>query len=276
VTAEIEVLRRAEMEPTRPLTAGEIRAQVNLIQEVMKGVMLRDVHFGQIPGTPKPTLFKAGAEKILSTFRLAVDYRIEDLSHLDAIRYRVAALVTSSSGLPLGSAVGEASSDEEKYRWRSSVHPKEWDATTEDRKRTKFYKNGNEQRQIRTNPSDVANTILKMACKRALVAATLQVTAASDIFAQDIEDLPDEVREAVTQHDAPASEGARPHMSPPPRKSAPLEERIAEGFKLLGTSDKQRREMEEAFGSNTEALLDQIKAMFRAQKEQEAASADTH
>jgi hypothetical protein len=34
------------------------------------------------------------------------------------------------------------------------------------------------------------NTIMKMACKRALVAATLNATAASDIFTQDVEDMP--------------------------------------------------------------------------------------
>jgi hypothetical protein len=33
-----------------------------------------------------------------------------------------------------------------------------------------------------------------MACKRAMIAMTLNVTAASDIFTQDIEDLPEELR----------------------------------------------------------------------------------
>ena len=55
-----------------PLSADDIRAQINLIQEVMRGVMKVNIHFGTIPGTTKPTLYKAGAEKLLSTFRIAV------------------------------------------------------------------------------------------------------------------------------------------------------------------------------------------------------------
>jgi hypothetical protein len=45
--------------------------------------------------------------------------------------------------------------------------------------------------QIRVSPSDMANTILKMAKKRALIDAVLTATGASDIFSQDIEDLPE-------------------------------------------------------------------------------------
>ena len=39
------------------------------------------------------------------------------------------------------------------------------------------------------DPSDLDNTILKMGCKRSLVAAILNGTAASDCFTQDLEDL---------------------------------------------------------------------------------------
>jgi hypothetical protein len=45
-----------------------------------------------------------------------------------------------------------------------------------------------------------------MACKRAMIAMTLNVTAASDIFTQDIEDLPEELRpqeQAPTQSNKP-------------------------------------------------------------------------
>jgi hypothetical protein len=45
------------------------------------------------------------------------------------------------------------------------------------------------------NPYDVKNTLEKMAEKRSLVAAVLIGTAASDIFTQDIEDLPNLVSE---------------------------------------------------------------------------------
>lgn len=177
----------------QPLSAAAMRANVNLIQEVMQAVMKPDVHFGKIPGTPKPTLYKAGAEKIAQAFRIAPSYRTEDLSTPDCVRYRVTCIGThQTSSIVMGEGMGECSSLEEKYKWRKA-YPKEFAAAPEDRKRVKYGKDF-ETQQIRTEPADVANTILKMACKRAQVAMTLNVTAASDIFTQDIEDLPEELR----------------------------------------------------------------------------------
>jgi hypothetical protein len=197
-------------------TAAEIRANVNLIQEVMKAVMRDGTHFGTIPGTPKPTLYKPGSEKILSTFRIAIEPVVEDLSTADAARFRVLTRATAqSSGVFLGAGVGECSSDEEKYRWRGIVHQKEWDATPEDRRRVKFTRDGKEIRQIRTHPADVANTVLKMAKKRSQIDVTLTVTAASDIFTQDIEDLPEELQHAALEGDAPT----RPTTQAPQRRS---------------------------------------------------------
>jgi hypothetical protein len=181
----------------------------------MRAVMQDGTHFGTIPGTGKPSLFKAGSEKILSTFRIAIDPLVEDLSTYDQARYRVTCRATSQvTGACLGSGVGECSSMEEKYSYRGIVCEKEWDATPEDRRRVKFLRDGREVKQVRTNPADVANTVLKMAKKRAQIDVTLTVTAASDIFTQDIEDLPDEVREAVETPSTPASQ-------PPKRKDAP-------------------------------------------------------
>jgi hypothetical protein len=45
------------------------------------------------------------------------------------------------------------------------------------------------KKQEHDNPADFYNTCEKMGKKRALVDATLTVTAASDIFTQDIEEL---------------------------------------------------------------------------------------
>jgi len=138
---ETAVLERAGREVTRPLNAAEIRAGVNLIQEVMKSVMKKDVHFGTIPGTPKPTLYQPGADKILSTFRIAIEPIVEDLSTPDEARYRVIARATAqSSGVILGSGVGECSSSEAKYRWRAPVCDQEFNETAEDRRRNVWKK----------------------------------------------------------------------------------------------------------------------------------------
>ena len=196
-----------------PQTAAALRDQVNRIQEVMKAVMQgpskdhpEGVHYGKIPGTPKPTLYKPGAEVLCATFHIAPSYKIEDLSTAEYARYRITCIGThQGTGVVLGEGLGACSSGEEKYKWRRA-YDKEWNATPEDRRRIKYGKDY-ETKQVRTEPADLDNTILKMAAKRAQVAMTLNVTAASDIFTQDIEDLPEELRHA---EDAPPPEVKRP------------------------------------------------------------------
>ncbi|QIE90856.1 hypothetical protein G5B91_10840 [Pseudomonas nitroreducens] len=180
-------------------SAVEIRQRVNLVQEVMQGIMKKDTHYGTIPGTPKPTLYKPGAEVLCVTFRVAQEYQIEDLSTPEMARYRVTCIgVHQTTAIKLGEGVGECSSGEEKYKWRGAICPEEFDLTPENMRRVKFSKyrgNVEKKAQVRTEAADLANTVLKMACKRAMIAMTLNVTAASDIFTQDIEDLPEELRE---------------------------------------------------------------------------------
>ena len=143
-----------------PMTATEIKGQVQRVQEIMKAVMKGDEHYGTIPGTHKPTLLKPGAEKLAMTFRLAPAY--EELSgcqeHKDFIFYKIRCNLSSiQTGKFVGSGLGACNSREKKYHSSS--------------------------------PWDIQNTLYKMACKRALVAAVLNATAASDIFTQDLEDM---------------------------------------------------------------------------------------
>lgn len=205
--------------------ANEIRAQVNMIQEVMNSVMKKDIHYGVIPGCRKPSLLKPGAEKILMAFRLVADNPIiEDLSTNDYIRYRVTQRVLNPQGDLVGAASGECSSDEDKYKWRKPVCDEEFKETPEDRRMEKWIKDSTGKpikiKRVRTNPADVGNTILKMAVKRAVVAVTLITTAASDVFDQDIEDLPPE----ILNNDLPANH--KPAVSMP--KEKPAEQKNAE------------------------------------------------
>lgn len=184
----------------RSLTAVDIRAQVNLIQDVMRAVMMDGTHYGKIPGTQSVSLFKPGAEKLMATFRLSSDIDVDDLGQNGEVHYRIKYKILSSDGRLLGVGVGECSSQEEKYAWRRPICKEEFEDTAENMRRVKYKSwqgRTEKQQQVRTNPADVRNTILKMAKKRAMVDAVLTVTAASDIFTQDIEDLPDELREQV-------------------------------------------------------------------------------
>lgn len=204
----------------RALTAGQMRDHVNRVQEVMKAVMIKETHYGVIPGSKKPSLYKPGAEVLCVTFRVAPSYKIEDLSNADSVRYRITCVGTHQTSLTvLGEGVGECSSNEEKYKWRRAVCAEEFDATPIERRRVKFssYQNKVQKtEQIRTEPADIANTVLKMAVKRAQVAMTLNVTAASDCFTQDIEDLPEELREIERSRE----QAAKPPEALPPYPAA--------------------------------------------------------
>lgn len=216
-------------DPHTPQTAASVRAHVNLIQEVMQAVMKEGTHYGKIPGTPKPSLWKPGAEVLAATFHIAPSYRIEDLSGPDFVRYRVVCVGThQGTGTVLGEGVGECSSLEEKYKWRKASSQREFDNTPEDRRRIKYFYDRENRReyeikQVRAECADQANTILKMACKRAQVAMTLNVLAASDIFTQDIEDLPEELRPDEDDAGEPAKkvEQPRPKSSKSASTSAP-------------------------------------------------------
>lgn len=174
---------------------ASLRSQIQLIQTAMSEVMIEGVHFGKIPGTPKPSLWKSGAEVLCAMFRVAPIFLTEDLSTSDCVRYRVRCIGRhQTSGIDLGEGVGECSSDEQKFRWRAPVCDEEFEATPLDRRREKWQRGSGgayAQKQVRVEPPDVANTVLKIAAKRAHIAMVLNVLAASDIFAQDLEDLPD-------------------------------------------------------------------------------------
>lgn len=180
-------------------TPNDLRQQVNAIQYAIKAVMQKDVHYGVIPGTQKPTLYKPGSEVLLTMFHIAVDPQAEELREGIDIRYRVRAVGRhQASGIVVGVGIGEASTAEDKYAWRRAICPEEWNDTDPTRRRTKYqkYKGQIEKvQQVRTNPADIANTVLKMAKKRAQIDLTLTATAASDCFTQDVEDLPEELRD---------------------------------------------------------------------------------
>lgn len=211
------IVHRVEDHDAGQMTAVQVRSQVNLVQEVMREVMQDGQHYGTIPGCGnKPTLLKPGAEKLGMTFRLAPEFNIQ-LDHMPNghREYRVTCTLTHiDSGKVMGQGVGSGSTLETKYRYRGGerkcpecnkptiiVGKKEFGGgfvcfTKKGGCGAKFGDNDpkitGQQIGRAENPdiADTYNTVLKMAKKRAQVDAILTVTAASDIFTQDIEDLP--------------------------------------------------------------------------------------
>jgi len=203
------------------LTTGELQEQVYLIQEVMGAVMKNGTHYGVIPGCgSKPTLLKPGAEKLSMVFRLRPvidndrDVRVDQYpdGHREVSVY---CHILNCDGMELATGVGSCSTMESKYRYRGGEKvptgekvPKEyWNLKNEGKMdEAKAFIGGPgygvskvdgswqicEMGEKMENPdiADQYNTVLKMAKKRAYVDGILSATAASDIFTQDVEDMP--------------------------------------------------------------------------------------
>ena len=202
------------------LSATDIRKQVNLIQNVMEAVMKEGEHYGKIPGCgDKKSLFKSGAEKLAMTFRLGMRFTEIDGSaeRDDFINYKInCELFHIPTGNVVGNGRGTCNSREKKYRTRMVYANK---ATAEEKaigkEEERTGNNGSYKVYvIPQDPWDVQNTLYKMACKRASVAAVINATGASDIFTQDIEDLP----EGTVHDEGNTSTSSKPKVDMPKEK----------------------------------------------------------
>jgi hypothetical protein len=237
-------------------SVGDVRNQVNKIQELMKDLMKNGEHYGIIPGTgTKPSLLKAGAEKLCFAFRLAPEF---DIQQVDLPRdHREIRVVTTlrnmATGAIVGQGLGSCSTMETKYRWRKLARTCPKCGQESIIKGKEEYGGGwlcwqkkggcgakfpDESPDIIGQPegkienediADCYNTVLKMAKKRSIVDATITACAASDIFTQDVEDLaPEGVKVEIVDDDAPDQHGemhgaARP-AAPAAKPNDPLDE----------------------------------------------------
>jgi len=224
-----------------PETADQ---QVQFIQKIMKAVMHEDVHYGKIPGCgDKPTLLKPGAEKLSMVFRLSPTFDIVKTNLERGHReYEITCLIKDiNSERVQGEGVGMATSMESKWRYRKSERfcPacsaeaiiknnfgqgdfkdgwmcwKKKDGCGE-----QFLKGDRAitdqivQKVENDNPADQFNTVLKIAKKRAHVDAILTVLAASDCFAQDLEDMENKpTNENKTKGEDAGKNGKQPRQT---------------------------------------------------------------
>lgn len=177
--------------PTQELQKGQIMQSLSIIdnvnlqqvsatmqkiaqfQAVVQKTLKKDHDYGVIPGTgSKPTLLKPGAEKILMLMGLTSEYEvIEKVQDYDRGFFAFTVKCTlSKSDIKVTEGVGHANTREKRY-----VSGRQQDAYT------------------------LANTVLKMAKKRAQVDAVLTVASLSEIFTQDLEDQVDDGFSPSTQ-----------------------------------------------------------------------------
>lgn len=139
----------------------EVTRRTRMLQEYVRDHMAEGEDYGIIPGGNKPTLFKPGAEKLNAVFGLSplveVTSRLEDWDS-GFVAYEVkVALLNKRTERVEAEGIGSCNSRERRYKNQDAA--------------------------------GIANTVLKMAKKRALVDATLSATRASGMFTQDLEDI---------------------------------------------------------------------------------------
>ncbi len=245
MTEESIAIREADALPA--WNPNQVIAQVKLVQDVMHAVMKPEEHYGVIPGTKKPSLYKAGAEKLGMTFRLSPEFIITEKELMGGHReYAITCKLSSiQTGSFIASGVGTCSTMETKYRYRDSKRKcpacgqesiikgkDEWGGGWVCYKKqggcNAKYADGDKAIEGQPvgrieNPdiADTYNTVLKMAKKRAHVDAILTATAASDIFTQDVEDFKDATPPADAKASPPNEKTS--HESTPPTDQPPSE-----------------------------------------------------
>jgi hypothetical protein len=218
-----------------PVQASDLVERMGKIREAMERAMEKDVDYGVIPGTQKPTLLKPGAEKLAVMFKLDVqithDERWGPGDHLTVPAYAV--VYDAPTGVRLGRGEGLCSTRERKYAYRKQERTcPQCGAAAVIKGKAEFgggwlcwkkrdgcgakFPDGDQAIEGQEvgdieNPDlpDLWNTVIKMARKRALTDAVLLVTGASALFTQDVEEAVStpEPSAAVEPYGAVAQEG---------------------------------------------------------------------
>ena len=149
-----------EIEPAYEEAIAQTANHYKVMVAFVKAQMQKDVDYGVIPGTSKPSLLKPGAEKLLRLFNLRPNFELihSVVDFEKALFYYHYRCSLYRSGEMVGSGDGCCNSMEVKYQ----------------KQKYKIF--------------DLTNTICKIAQKRALVAAVLASCGASEFFTQDLED----------------------------------------------------------------------------------------
>lgn len=139
--------------------------KINQFQAVVQNTLKKNHDYGVIPGTPKPTLLKPGAEKIQMLLGVTSEYEV--IEHINDYEngffsYTVRCTIYKN-GVKITEGLGHCNNREPKFYKR---------------------KDGSIQ-----DPYEKVNTVLKMAKKRAQIDATLTLASLSEVFTQDIEDM---------------------------------------------------------------------------------------
>ena len=166
-----------------------------------------DVDYGTIPGaSKKASLFKAGAERLNSAFGVYPDYDVveQEIDHNREVVY-----------IKRSKKWNNATRDDKTFTWAEErgesigLYRYVIKCTLRLRSNDSIVGTGigtcsTVEAKYIDRPRDCENTVMKMAEKRAMVAAALSAYALSDRFTQDVEDLAG-TEVSVTETAKPAS-----------------------------------------------------------------------
>lgn len=249
--------------------AVEQLQSIKRLQTAIKVNLAEGFDYGTIPGTQKPTLLKAGAEKIVTLFqarpRFVVVEKIEEWGEKPLFYYHYRCeIVHVGTGVVIGEGEGSCNSKEDKYGYRWVGERELPEGVSKEDLPMKWRKGygGKSYPVYRTENTEVfslVNTIQKMAMKRALVAAALVLGRLSDLFTQDLEDLspyeneappPDEPQESASKKaEAPEKSSSRGTASKAQETNTTTNGR---------TPDSSQKTEEEGFIPVTKADTDKV------------------
>ena len=174
-----------------PATLTEKGRNYKLVIGNTETLLKRDIDFGTIPGTTRPSLYKSGAEAIAMGYGLLQHYelisQVED-TNTPFFMYTVKCSlckVVNGQEYVFSSAYGSA--------------------------------NTREKRNGRNDAYNAANSTLKMAQKRALTSAAIAVSGLSSAFTMDVEDMGfsktvDNFKPDATEPDAKITQAQRKRL----------------------------------------------------------------
>lgn len=197
-----------------------LKKGVERAKKIQQAILEDGVDYGTEPGISRPFLHKPGAEKFEKAYGFAIEYAVErkvgDGEKTPELEYIVHAKVhlSNTEGPVIAEGLGSCNTHESKYRYRLAkptcpdcgkatvikgkedgrLRGKYWCATRDGGCGHTFEPDSDKGKALaeqptgqveNENPYDLANTILKMARKRAGVDAILTATGTSGLFSQD-------------------------------------------------------------------------------------------
>ena len=160
-TRKSRTAKPAKEEQTTPENPeNKVQEMTESIEVVVAKILKPYADYGVIQGCKKPSLLKAGAEKLAAYYGYSTSIEVVNrYENYDKglVAYEIKVTVCKGDGSVIAEGIGAANSRERKF--------------------------------LRGDFFSQINTVLKMAKKRAYVDAILTATGSSSLFTQDMEDI---------------------------------------------------------------------------------------